>query len=98
MYKSSGPAVMVVLPDFNEVAVRVAHVAADFCRVPLRLGDEFRSARRPNLVAARMFRYQWNRAFGMRFSTDLAIAGLQVAGQARIVVAVQPLELLLGPT
>ena len=40
------------LPDFNEVAVRVAHVAADFCRVHLRLGDEFRSARRPNLAAA----------------------------------------------
>ena len=51
-----------------------------------------------NSVDPRMFTHEWNRAFGMGFLTDLVIAGLQVAGQARIVVAVQPLKLLLRPT
>jgi hypothetical protein len=51
-----------------------------------------------NSVDTRMFRHEWNRAFGMGFLTDLVIAGLQGAGQARIVAAVQPFELLLRPT
>src|SRR5580658_3740579 len=40
------------LADLNKVAVRIAHVAPHLGRVHLWLGDEFRSAWRPNLVAA----------------------------------------------
>src|SRR6266436_2836715 len=40
------------LPHFNKIAVWVAYVAAHFSSVDLRLGDEFRAPRRPNLVAA----------------------------------------------
>lgn len=45
-----------------------------------------------------MFTGKWNRTFGMRFSTELAITGLPLAGQARMVVAVLPLELSLRAT
>lgn len=38
------------LSDFNEVPVRVAHVAPQFCCVDFRLSDKFRAPRRPKVV------------------------------------------------
>src|SRR5262249_26989664 len=41
-----------LLSYFNEVPVEVSHVAAQFGCMDFRLGDEFRAARRPRVVAA----------------------------------------------